>query len=83
MLAVWSGSRLGERVWSNRMAWAATAAAIFDALENCVLLYEVIAFDSPTPYPQLALSFATAKFGLLAVVIAYVVIAVAASIRRR
>ena len=83
MLAVWLGSRLGERRWSNRMAWAASAAGIFDVLENGVLLYEVIAFDSPAPLPQLALSFATVKFALLAVVVAYIAVAVVALIRRR
>jgi hypothetical protein len=64
-LALWLGARLGEKKWSVRAAWAATAAAAFDILENGALLYELNRFTSPTPYPQLATSFALAKFTLL------------------
>jgi hypothetical protein len=51
--------------WSARAAWAATVAAGFDVLENGVLLYEVLRFASPSPFPQLAMAFAAAKFALL------------------
>lgn len=64
-LAVWIGWRLEETVWSTRAAWAATYAAGFDVLENGVLLYEVLRFTSPAPFPQLATSFAALKFALL------------------
>ncbi len=65
-LATWVGRRLDEEVWSARAAWAAIGAAAFDVLENIVLLYELLAFTSPAPYPQLAASFAAVKFALLA-----------------
>jgi len=71
MLAVRVGQKLGETVWSTRAAWAALLAAAFDVLENIVLLYELLRFTSPAPFPQLAASFATAKFALLAFSAAY------------
>lgn len=64
-LAVWIGNRLDEAVWSARAAWAAFCAAAFDVLENAVLLYQVNRFTSPSPFPQLAASFAAVKFALL------------------
>lgn len=70
-LALWVGARLEERRWSPRAAWAATFAAVFDVFENGVLLYELNRFSSPAPYPQLAASFAIAKFVLLLLSAAY------------
>lgn len=64
-LALWAGARLGEATWSARAAWAALLAAAFDVLENSVLLYELNRFTSPSPYPQVAASFALTKFALL------------------
>jgi hypothetical protein len=64
-LALWVGARLGHRKWSVRAAWAATVAAVFDILENGVLLYELNRLTSPAPYPQVAASFALTKFALL------------------
>ena len=64
-LALWVGARLGDEKWSTRAAWAATIAAAFDVLENGVLLYELNRFTSPSPYPQVAASFALTKFALL------------------
>jgi hypothetical protein len=70
-LALWAGARLGEKKWSIRAAWAATTAAAFDVLENSALLYELNRLTSPAPYPQLAASFALAKFALLLFSAAY------------
>lgn len=70
-LALWAGKRLGDGKWSARAAWAATLAAVFDILENGVLLYELNRFTSPSPYPQVAASFALTKFVLLAASAAY------------
>jgi hypothetical protein len=64
-LALWVGTRLGDGKWSVRAAWSATLAAAFDVLENGVLLYELNRFTSPSPYPQVAASFALTKFALL------------------
>ena len=64
-LAVWVGARLGDAKWSVRAAWAVTLAAALDVLENGVLLYELNRFTSPSPYPQVAASFALTKFALL------------------
>jgi hypothetical protein len=82
-LALWIGSRLDETVWSTRAAWAATYAAAFDVLENGVLLYEVVRFSSPAPFPQLAASFAAVKFALLLFSASYAVIGSIAVLRRR
>jgi hypothetical protein len=70
-LALWVGARLGDDKWSVRSAWAVTLAAGFDVLENGVLLYELNRFTSPSPYPQVAASFALTKFALLVASAAY------------
>ncbi|MDH3727797.1 MAG: hypothetical protein OER77_09730 [Myxococcales bacterium] len=82
MLAVWIGKRLDEETWSTRAAWAATLAPGFDVLENGVLLFEVVRFSSPAPYPQLALTFAGAKFVLLGVSVLYSVVGSARVVHR-
>ena len=82
-LATLVGARLNESKWSARAAWAATLAAVFDVLENAVLLYELARFTSPSPYPQVAASFALAKFGLLLFSAAYSLVGGLASFRRR
>lgn len=82
-LAIWVGSRLDEALWSARAAWAAFFAAAFDVLENAVLLYQVSRFTAPTPFPQLAASFAAAKFALLIVSALYGAIGGIAVLRRR
>ena len=82
-LALWVGVRLGEKTWSMRAAWAATIAAAFDVLENGVLLYELNRFTSPAPFPQLAVSFALAKFALLIFSAAYGVLGGIAVLVRR
>lgn len=82
-LALWVGVRLGENTWSARAAWAATIAAALDVLENGVLLYELNRFTSPAPYPQLAVSFALAKFAFLIFSAAYGVLGGIAVLVRR
>ena len=82
-LATWVGARLNESKWSARAAWAATVAAVFDMLENAVLLYELARFTTPSPYPQVAASFALAKFGLLLFSAAYGLVGGLASSQRR
>jgi hypothetical protein len=64
-LVMWVGARLGDTTWSSRAAWAATGAALLDALENAVQLYQVARFTAATPFPELAASFASSKFALL------------------
>lgn len=70
-LALYVGTRLDERKWRIRAAWAAIMAAVFDMLENGVLLYELNRFTSPSPFPQLAAALALAKFLLLLLSAAY------------
>jgi len=82
-LALWIGSRLDETVWSTRAAWAATYAAAFDVLENGVLLYEVVRFTSPAPFPQLAAAFAAVKFALLIFSASYAVVGGIVLLRQR
>ncbi len=82
-LAVWVGRGLDEAVWSTRAAWAAGLAAGFDVLENVVLLYELLRFTSPAPYPQLAASFAALKFALLLFSACYGVAGIAVLLWRR
>jgi hypothetical protein len=52
-------------------------------LENVVLLYEVVRFTSPSPFPQLAASFAGVKFTLLIFSASYAVIGGIAVLLRR
>ena len=82
-LAVWVGFRLDEIVWSVRAAWAAVYAAVADALENGVLLYEVVRFSTAAPFPQLAASFALLKFALLLFSASYSAIGGIIALRRR
>lgn len=83
-LALWVGTKLGDEKWSIRAAWAASIAAAFDVLENGVLLVELNRFTSPAPYPQLAASFALAKFALLLLSAAYGVVGgISAFVRRQ
>ncbi|MEM7136989.1 MAG: hypothetical protein AAF500_10445 [Myxococcota bacterium] len=82
-LALWLGALLRDGTWSVRAAWAAVGAAVCDALENVVLLIEVVRVDSPSPYPEAAFSFAVIKFALLGGAIAYVVSAIVRLLARR
>ena len=74
-LAAWAGAVLGDAKWSSRAAWAATLAALFDVLENVVLLFEIQRMTTPAPWPQLAAAFATTKFALLALSTLYGLVA--------
>ena len=82
-LALWVGHHRGQKTRSRRAAWAATAAAGFDVLENIVLLYELSRFTSPAPFPQLATSFAAAKLALLLLSVSYSVSGGIALVRAR
>ena len=82
-LSLWVGTRLGDPKWSARSAWAVTLAAVLDVLENGVLLYELNRFTSPSPYPQVAASFALTKFALLIASATYGVGGAAAVLVRR
>lgn len=83
LLATWVGRRLDEAVWSKRAVWAAIAAAAFDVLENVVLLYELLRLTSPAPFPQLAASFAAAKFALVLFAAVYGLVGVAVVLFKR
>lgn len=83
LLAIWVGKRLQEATWSVRAAWAATLAAGLDVLENGVLLFEVVRFTSPAPYPQVALALAVAKFTLVGASALYSMVGGVAILRRR
>lgn len=82
-LALWVGAKLGEAKWSVRAAWAATTAAVFDVVENGVLLYELNRLSSPSPYPQLAAALAIGKFILIAASAAYGLVGSAVVFARR
>lgn len=83
MLAIWIGKRLDEPTWSVRAAWAAVLAAGFDVLENGVLLFEVVRFTSPAPYPQVALALAGVKFALIGASALYAVVGGARMLAQR
>lgn len=82
-LAAWFGKKNSDEKWSSLAAWAATLAALFDALENSLMLYQVERFSTETPFPQLAASFATLKFALLLIASAYCLVAGFGLLRRR
>lgn len=56
------------------VAWAAPIAAVYDAGENIGLLV-VLGGTTAQPWPAIALVFASVKFALLLVVVAYLVTA--------
>jgi hypothetical protein len=82
-LAAWIGNKMSEAKWSSLAAWAATLAAVCDAIENSFLLYQVGRFTTKTPWPQLAASFAMIKFALLLAAAAYCLLAGLGLLRRR
>lgn len=52
------------------LAWLALAAALFDLIENSALAVSLL--DKPvSPWPELALGFASAKFALLALTLGF------------
>lgn len=57
------------------------AAAAFDAVENACLL--AVLGDAGSPLPTLAAVFAATKFALLVAAVAYLVVGIALSLRRR
>ncbi|MEM9728338.1 MAG: hypothetical protein AAF997_07120 [Myxococcota bacterium] len=83
LLSLWLGAHRGDHVWHLRAARASVLAVAFDVLETSVLLFEVLRFSSPSPYPQLAAAFATAKFALLLVPIGYALVSAVALVRSR
>lgn len=64
------------------VAWFAVIGAAFDAIENVALLL-VLDGRTDQPWPALAFAFASVKWMLLAVVIVYLVVAVAATLSQR
>lgn len=82
------GRRLTERRyqpagrWGLGVAWAAVVAALLDAAEN-VCLWLQLTGGPRRIYALPAVVFATAKFVVLAVVIAYLVVGGLASLRDR
>jgi hypothetical protein len=57
------------------IAWAAPIAAALDAVENVALL-QVLSDRVDQPWPGLVFGFASVKFALLALVVAYLVVAI-------
>ena len=64
------------------IAWLAPVAAALDAVENVALL-QVFGGSVDQPWPGIAFGFAMVKFLLLAVVILYLVVGLAITLRRR
>jgi hypothetical protein len=81
------GARARRFGWSRAaaaggaLAWAALAGAGFDAVENAMLLI-VLGNHTGQPWPGLATACATAKFALVTVVSAYVLIGWLATLAR-
>jgi hypothetical protein len=65
-----------------RVAWFAVAAAALDAVEDVAILL-VLNGQTEQPWPAIAFGGSVVKFALLAVVIVYLVVAVAATRSRR
>jgi hypothetical protein len=65
----------------RKLVWAAPIAAGFDAIENVALLL-VLGGQTEQPWPGLAFGFASAKFLVLAVVLAYVLVTVIVLFRK-
>lgn len=63
------------------IAWAAPAAAALDAVENVALLL-VLDGRTDQPWPGVAFWFASVKFALLAVIVAYLIVAMVVLFRR-
>jgi hypothetical protein len=74
--------RTGLATAGRTIAWAAVVAATFDAIENIALLM-VLDGHPDQPWPGIAFGFASAKFVLLAVVIVYLVAALAITSAQR
>ena len=64
------------------VAWFAVAAAACDALEDVAILL-VLGGSTGQPWPALAFGFASVKWMLLAVVLVYLVIGIALTLRKR
>ncbi len=64
------------------VAWFAPVAAGCDAVEDIAILV-VLGGNVEQPWPAIAFGFASVKWALLAVVIGYVIIALALAVRRR
>jgi hypothetical protein len=64
------------------IAWLALIAAACDAVEDVAILV-VLGGNVDQPWPAIASVFAAVKFGLLAVVIVYLVAGLALTLRRR
>jgi hypothetical protein len=73
--------RTGLAAAGRTIAWLAVVAAALDAVENIALL---MVFDGHVdqPWPGIAFSFASVKFAVLAVVIAYLAVGVLSLGRR-
>ena len=63
------------------IAWAAPVAAALDAAENVALL-QVLSGNVDQPWPGIVFGFASVKFALLAVVVVYLVVAMARTAER-
>ncbi len=63
-------------------AWFAVGAAAFDALEDVAILL-VLGGSTGQPWPALAFGFASVKWMLLAVVVVYLVVGLALTLRQR
>jgi hypothetical protein len=64
------------------VAWIAPIAAALDAIENVSLL-RVLGGHVDQPWPGLVFGAASVKFALLAVVVVYMVVALAMTVRQR
>ena len=64
------------------IVWAAPVAAALDAIENVSLL-RVLGGHVDQPWPALVFGAASVKFALLAVVVVYLVVGLAITLRRR
>lgn len=73
--------RAALAVVGRRVAWLAPVAAACDAIENVAIL-QVLAGRVDQPWPAIAFGFAAVKFVLLAVVVVYLVVGLAATFRR-
>jgi hypothetical protein len=74
--------RTGLAAMGRRIAWFAPIAAGCDAVEGVALLV-VLGGNVDQPWPALVFGFAAVKWALVAVAIAYVIVALVLVLRRR
>ncbi len=85
LACVWASGVITLGAWRSigvMLAWGLWLAALFDAIENLALLGNL--FGTPIdPYPQIAATCATLKFGLILLGLLYAIVGVVVRVFKR